>query len=73
MDNLFNTNKDIIENINEHNFCTIDKCNSIQEKNSELKKTIIKGNFCLICGINMGDDNPRQLCGKFYCMQEDDL
>lgn len=22
---------------------------------------------CLECGISMGVDNPRQLCGKIYC------
>lgn len=72
MDNIFNTEQNIIEN--GHNTCTIDKCNTIQ-KESDPQKPIprCKGNFCLICGINMGDDNPRQLCGKTYCMQEDDV
>jgi hypothetical protein len=22
---------------------------------------------CLDCGIDMGQGNPRQLCGKYYC------
>ena len=22
---------------------------------------------CLSCGIDMGPNNPRQLCGKYYC------
>ena len=22
---------------------------------------------CITCGENMGKDNPRQLCGKYYC------
>ena len=22
---------------------------------------------CLECGISMGANNPRQLCGKYYC------
>lgn len=22
---------------------------------------------CLKCGISMGINNPRQLCGKYYC------
>jgi len=25
-------------------------------------------NRCLECGIDLGEDNPRQLCGKTYCM-----
>ena len=24
-------------------------------------------NRCLMCGDDMGKDNPRQLCGKTYC------
>lgn len=22
---------------------------------------------CIMCGIDMGANNPRQLCGKIYC------
>ena len=29
-------------------------------------------NFCLECGIDMGPQNPRQLCGKTYCIYEND-
>lgn len=28
-------------------------------------------NRCLICGVDMGDCNPRQLCGKWRCLDED--
>lgn len=28
-------------------------------------------NRCIICGINMGSDNPRQLCGKLACINDD--
>lgn len=24
-------------------------------------------NKCIVCGIDMGEDNPRQYCGKTYC------
>ena len=24
-------------------------------------------NPCVVCGIDMGPTNPRQLCGKTYC------
>lgn len=27
-------------------------------------------NLCTVCGIDMGPQNPRQLCGKIYCMNE---
>lgn len=30
-------------------------------------------NRCVICGIDMGDDNPRQLCGKTCCENEDNV
>jgi hypothetical protein len=27
-------------------------------------------NRCLACGMDMGINNPRQLCGKTYCLYE---
>ena len=43
-------------------------------KLKEMKTKIIKGYnpitnnwHCLKCGYNMGPNNPRQLCRKFYC------
>lgn len=24
-------------------------------------------NRCLVCNVDMGDQNPRQLCGKTHC------
>ena len=27
----------------------------------------IQENRCIVCGIDMGEENPRQLCGKTYC------
>jgi hypothetical protein len=24
--------------------------------------------YCIECGVDMGPQNPRQLCGKTYCM-----
>ncbi len=26
---------------------------------------------CIICGEDMGPNNPRQLCGKIYCKNDD--
>ena len=28
-------------------------------------------NYCLQCGIDIGDCNPRQLCGKTHCLFAD--
>jgi hypothetical protein len=27
-------------------------------------------NYCIECGVDMGPMNPRQLCGKWYCLNE---
>jgi hypothetical protein len=37
-------------------------------KSPEIKDDLI--NKCLACGIDMGDCNPRQYCGKTYCYLE---
>ena len=29
-------------------------------------------NLCVDCGIDMGDQNPRQLCGKTICLYNPD-
>ena len=72
MDNI--ENEEYISHSPGHNTCIIDKCNTLTKESEQNKKIPrCKGNFCMICGVNMGDDNPRQLCGKTYCMQEDDL
>lgn len=42
--------------------------------NSEQKvygyNTITNSWHCTICGIDMGPNNPRQLCGKTICYME---
>ena len=30
-------------------------------------------NLCEMCGVDMGDCNPRQLCGKTYCREIEDV
>ena len=30
-------------------------------------------NLCVVCGDDMGDSNPRQLCGKTKCLKSDDI
>ncbi len=65
-----------------HNFCTTDstvfetvkECKykhdseNIFDKESESKSCL--GNFCISCGYNLGDHNPRQYCNKLYCPYE---
>jgi hypothetical protein len=64
--------------IDNHDLCTIDKCiinnnnnnnNNNYNNNNNNNKTNTKcsGNFCILCGINLGYNNPRQLCRKTYC------
>ncbi len=62
-----------------HNNFTKEKCfyNPIDKKlstvnenmNENSNKNEIKplANVCVGCGINMGDNNPRQYCYKTYC------
>ena len=45
-----------------------------EEIYKDLVKSIIKNNLgmknrCTDCGVDMGSCNPRQLCGKTYCMK----
>ena len=35
--------------------------------NSSMEKDESYVNRCVICGVDMGDCNPRQLCMKTYC------
>ena len=51
------------------------------ESNNKLKQTLItdyfykenkeKSNYCVDCGVDMGPQNPRQLCGKTICEKID--
>lgn len=48
--------------------------NYLEESNRKNKKDKVYGYnpetdswHCLECGVDMGPQNPRQLCGKYYC------
>lgn len=45
----------------------------IDESASAAATHDIHRNLCVNCGINMGDDNPRQLCEKTHCPNEKDF
>jgi len=37
---------------------------------SNNQETIKEENLCVVCGIDMGECNPRQYCGKTRCLNE---
>ena len=39
-----------------------------KKKDKKIIKSNIEINLCIECGIDMGPDNPRQLCGKIKCI-----
>lgn len=43
-----------------------------RQQNKKLKTESTPQNLCIVCGVDIGDSNPRQLCGKTYCMYKDD-
>ena len=48
-----------------HDLCTIEKCIITLQANQ-----YCMGNFCTVCGENLGMDNPRQYCRKTYCPEQ---
>lgn len=57
-------------NLKRHKSCKEDDTNSDKEERE--RKPLKFKNLCITCKIDMGDCNPRQLCGKTYCLFEDD-
>ena len=48
------------------------KVDEKQVETSEVENDEVE-NKCIMCGINMGSDNPRQLCGKIACINNDEF
>lgn len=53
-------------------FCKINYFDEINDNNNNKNKVCgynpeSDSWHCLECGVNMGPQNPRQLCGKYYC------
>lgn len=67
------TNKDINDNINDITGTTqpIQQTMEItiasMMRNNDQIDEIMK-NLCTVCNVDMGDNNPRQLCGKTQCL-----
>ena len=40
--------------------------------NDEISDECMK-NFCTVCHVDMGEANPRQLCGKTRCLRQDEI
>ena len=59
---------------NTHNYCTKENCiYNPKEENTTPTENASKclANYCVGCGVNMGDCNPRQYCYKTYCPFEE--
>ena len=61
--NTDNTNNKLYEG--NHNFCKISKCEV-----NPITNQYCMGYFCISCGVNLGDNNPRQYCQKTHCPYE---
>ena len=51
--------------------CSDQNCTLISDLINERLENKTFQNFCTECGVNMGDDNPRQLCGKRMCLDNE--
>ena len=81
MDNTNETETKQIEPVkyDNHDYCTtnskvfstIKECKYNYDSDSESKSYSCIGNFCISCGENLGDHNPRQYCNKIYCPYEE--
>ena len=79
-----NTNTKEVPEITNHNYCITDskvfgtvklcKCkpdSSVSSDSSDSSESnICLANFCISCGENLGEHNPRQYCYKIYCPYE---
>ena len=57
--------------ISNDNSIDVNNINVIDD-NDDVNDDFITKNLCIECNVDMGDCNPRQLCGKSRCLQFDD-
>jgi hypothetical protein len=72
LSNIENDINNIIKKINDESDYYLDYEKIKNDFNIMIKELIINNslefkNRCVECGIDMGKDNPRQLCGKTKC------
>ena len=80
MDNIDNMDNSKLKGIliTNHNKCTTDstvfgtvkECKFKNDSDSDSDSNICLANFCISCGDNLGEHNPRQYCNKIYCPYE---
>ncbi len=73
LSNIENDINNIIIKINDKSYYYLDYEKIKNEFNIILKEIIMNNslelkNKCVNCGIDIGKDNPRQLCGKTKCL-----
>jgi len=73
LSNIKNDIDNIIIKINEKSNYYLDNDKIKTEFNTMLKEIIMNNSFefknkCINCNIDMGKNNPRQLCGKIICL-----
>ena len=77
-----NTKKQLLEQLENSLYSYQDKIDNYIDIPNTLKHFIevleenitdIEKNKCIDCGIDIGRCNPRQLCGKLYCINKDIL
>jgi hypothetical protein len=44
----------------------------VKNDNVDIDYDELSKNLCIICKVDMGSNNPRQLCRKTYCENEED-
>ena len=70
-----NTNNTETQEITNHNSCIADSkvfgTVKLCKINNGNPSDICLANFCISCGENLGENNPRQYCNKIYCPYED--
>lgn len=55
-----------------HDLCTLNEC-IVKVNTQSTQNSLVNyctANFCIICGENLGEYNPRQYCRKTYCPYE---
>ena len=51
-------------------FGTVKECKVNTDSECDSDSNLCTANFCISCGENLGEHNPRQYCNKIYCPYE---
>lgn len=62
----------LLDNYEKHSKCYINKEKILSDILRSIEDNKLgEKNLCIVCGIDLGIGNPRQLCGKNICYNED--